>query len=294
MGNELLSKAYDAIGYEEFKKKSVRLRECASWLVFRKLSDKMKLQSMNCCRVRLCPICAWRRSLKVYAHTNSIMAAMAKEKNYAYIFVTLTVRNCTGDQLSDTLDAMMKAWERFLKYPAIKKASKGWYRGMEVTHTLKQGDPSYDTYHPHFHCVFAVNPSYFTHSYIKQETWTELWQKAMRVDYKPIVDVRRVKGSTAKAVAEAAKYAVKESDYLIPDDWDMTTKTVELLDGILSNRRFVAFGGVMKEWHKKLNLDDTEGGDLVHIDGKLSESGKDDPTVTFVWYTGYKQYIRRG
>jgi plasmid rolling circle replication initiator protein Rep len=289
MGNELLSKAYDSIGNDG---KSSRLRECATWLKFRRVGAEKKLQAMNCCRVRLCPVCTWRRSLRVYAHMRGIMAAMAKDK-YRYIFVTLTIRNCSGDELSDTMTSMSKAWDLFMKYKPVKKAVKGYYRGTEVTHNLDYKSECYDTYHPHFHCVFAVNESYFTsRDYIKQADWAELWQKAMRLDYKPNVDVRRVKGADAKAVAEAAKYTLKESDYLIPDDWDMTTKTVQLLDSAFEKRRFVAFGGVMKEWHKKLNLDDTENGDLVNVEGGPPESDTNDPLVTYVWYTGYKQYIK--
>jgi plasmid rolling circle replication initiator protein Rep len=289
MGNEILSEAYRSIDYAN---KANRLQECATFVQFRKVGDRKKLIRADFCRVRLCPMCAWRRSLKVFAHTNAIMNAMPHIKHCAYIFVTLTVRNCRGEDLNDTINAMMKAWDRFVKYAPVKKAVKGFYRGMEVTHNLKRGDLSYNTFHPHFHCVFAVNPSYFKkQDYIKQEDWVSLWQKALKVDYSPVVDVRRVKGDTAKAVAEAAKYTVKESDYLIPNDWSLTTQTVKLLDGVLANRRFVAYGGLMKELHKVLNLDDTENGNLVNVDGDVPESNKDDLTVTFVWYTGYRQYI---
>ena len=54
-----------------------------------------------------------------------------------------------------------------------------------------------------------VRPSYFDSGYIKQKDWTALWRAALGVDYDPLVDVRNVKGGTAKAVAEVAKYPVK-------------------------------------------------------------------------------------
>ena len=166
----------------------------------------MKVKHAESCCVRLCPLCTWRRSIKIQAHTRKILESMQAEKEYEYILVTLTVPNVTGSELSDKISDMMKAWNIFDKYKKFTKAVRGWYRGLEVTHNLqkykfkyikKNGkkqrvtivddngrpipNPSYDTYHPHFHCIFAVNPSYFnSRDYIKRDEWLALWQKAMK------------------------------------------------------------------------------------------------------------------
>ena len=34
----------------------------------------------------------------------------------------------------------------------------------------------------------------------------------------------------------------------------------------LHRKRLISYGGLLKEIHKKLNLDDTEEGDLIHTD----------------------------
>lgn len=66
---------------------------------------------------------------------------------------------------------------------------------MEVTHNTQYGTKNFDTYHPHFHVLIAVNKSYFTsRDYLSQARWTAAWQQALQVDYTPIVDVRRIKG----------------------------------------------------------------------------------------------------
>ena len=290
MANELLALAYDQVD----PRKAARLRDCAKVLSFRRYLDgKMKLRFMNSCRVRLCPMCSWRRSLKTYYTVQAIMKETLKEgKDYAYLMLTLTVQNCTPDALVDTLDLMMKGWNRLFRIPDVDKAVKGWYRGMEVTHNTQYGAKDFDTYHPHFHVLIAVNKSYFTdRDYISQARWTAAWQQALQVDYTPIVDVRRVKGNTMKAVAEVAKYACKESDYIIPDDWDLTVDTVRLLDAALHNRRFVAYGKEFKRLKKKLGLEDEETGSLVDV-GEPDEIGKEDiyEIVHYFWYSGYRQY----
>ena len=290
MANELLATAYESVNPD----KAGRLRMCGDFLTFTILTDgSKKLKTMNSCRVRLCPLCTWRRSLKVQAHTIQIMEEMGDK--YKYLFLTLTIRNCTGAELSDTLDLMFDAWQRLTQRKQFKAAVKGWYRGLEVTHNTDWKSPAYDTYHPHFHCVLVVNKTYFTGKvYVKQEDWMNLWKKSLRANYDPVVDVRRVKGHTAKAVAEAAKYSVKDADYIIPDDWALTIDTVRTLDAALNNRRLVAYGGIMKELHKKLNLDDEENGDLINVDQDNSTAAPTEREEVYWWYTGYRQYIRRG
>lgn len=294
MANELLSLAYESVN----SSKAARLRECGCFLSFAVLEDGSKrLKHMDSCRVRLCPLCTWRRSLKVQAHTIAILRAMAGK--YAYLFLTLTMRNCSGDELSGALDTMFGAWQRLTQRKQFKTAVKGWYRGLEVTHNVEA-----DTYHPHFHCVLAVNKSYFTsRSYIKQDGWTSLWKRSLRVDYDPIVDIRRVRSHShddsdfnscalIEAVAEAAKYATKEDDYLIPSDWALTVEVVRTLDKALENRRLIAYGGIMKELHKQLNLDDEETGDLINVDSEDSTAAPTERVESYFWNTGYRQYVR--
>lgn len=288
MANEALSEAYEPVN----QSKAERLRACGCFLSFSILEDgSKKLKHMDSCRVRLCPLCTWRRSLKVQSHTLAILNAM--EDKYAYLFLTLTVQNCSGAELSGTLDLMFSAWKRLSERKQFKTAVKGWYRGLEVTHNTNRDSPWFDTYHPHFHTVLAVNKSYFTsRNYVKQDEWTSLWKKSLRADYDPVVDVRRVKGHTVQAVAEAAKYSTKEEDYIIPSDWELTVDTVRTLDAALDNRRLVAYGGLMKELHKQLNLDDEETGDLINVDSEDSTAAPTEQVESYFWNTGYRQYCR--
>ena len=288
MANELLAMAYDSVNPD----KAARLRDCGSFLAFRvSPGGKRTLDSMSSCRVRLCPLCSWRRSLKVYANTMRIIQYLENQRPYAYIFLTLTVESVRADGLSAAIDLLMESWNRLLQRAEILSAIKGWYRGLEVTHNVDPHSAAYDTYHPHFHCLMAVNPSYFKKNYISQARWTQLWKEALKASYTPIVDVRRVKGNTAKAVAEAAKYAVKDGDFIITDDWDLSVETVSTLDLALHARRLVAYGGLMRDAKRALALEDEENGDLVHVDGEPQDTSPDDKMVVYYWYSGYRQYF---
>lgn len=279
---------YLAMAYEDVKPdKAARLRDCSTRLTFEKQdTGKLKLAGAFFCRVRLCPICTWRRSLKVAAQMNAIMDAIKADKPQAYIMLTLTQKNCQPEELDTEITRVLAAFSNLTKRKTFQKAVNGFYRAMEVTHNI-----SGDTYHPHIHAVLAVNPSYFkSRDYLGHDAWVTLWQEVMKLDYAPTVDVRRIKGDTASAVAEVAKYAVKSGDYIIPDDWEMTVNTVRTLDAALHNRRFIAFGGVFKEFHKKLHLDDADAGDLLHVEADEKPAYNPEKIIHFAWYSGYRQY----
>lgn len=292
VSNEYLALAYQKID----SAKSERLSQCCTQLVYKHYieTDQMKLHTMNSCRVRLCPLCTWRRSLRTYADNKKMFQYLDPQGDkYGYVLLTLTVKNVRSSELCKSIDELMYAFKLFSKSAGFKKAVKGWYRGFEVTHNTDFLSSSYDTYHPHFHVLLVVNKSYFTdRTYLSKEKWTIMWKDALKVDYDPVVDVRRVKNlHGTKAVAEISKYAVKDSDYIVYDDWELTTETVATLDKALANRRLIAYGGILREAKKALKIDDSENADLVHIDDENSTPDGDFVLRYFFWHTGYRQYI---
>lgn len=284
-----LNSSYIALAYDEIDKhKAERIRNCASWLEFKIEGDSMKLHNANFCRVRLCSMCAWRRSLKTYAQVRSCMDFLGN--SYSYIFLTLTIPNCFSSELNDKISHIVLSFNRLMKYKCVSKVVKGYYRGLEITHNTKN-----DTYHPHLHCIIAVNKSYFTDkSYLSHEKWLDFWRKATRDNTITQLDVRKLKGNVEHACAEVAKYSVKSSDVICFDDWDLTVDTVRTLDNALQCRRLIGFGGCFKDAHKALHLDDSEDGDLTHIETNIVENSEiDTETIVYAWHTGYCQYIKQ-
>lgn len=288
-----LAESYQRLGAGS---KAYRVSECSSMLSFKKFEDgSKKLEHANFCKVRLCPMCAWRRSLKIFAQTSRIMDAYDKD-GHAYLFLTLTCRNVPGQELAGQIDKLFVAFKALQKNKGFKKNVLAWFRCLEVTHNLRV-----DTYHPHFHVVLAVSENYFAwNNYITQPQWIDIWQACLDVDYKPTVDIRRFRPSKAgagKEVAEVAKYAAKPGDYLVRylDNTIYERKTdeaVAILDNALANRRLVAFGGEFKKLHKLLNLDDTEDGDLVHTDDDVMRDDMAFIIENYSWHVGYHNYVQ--
>ena len=236
-------------------------------------SSEYKLHKANFCKDRLCPMCSWRRSYKIFGQVSKIMNVIADK--YCFLFLTLTVINCKGTELSETLDKMSKAFNRMFHLKRIKNAVRGFFRALEITYNEDN-----NTFHPHFHCVLAVPKSYFKGSmYIQRDEWLEMWQKSMNDPRITQVDIRKAKDkhnrdnktaseALASAVAEVAKYTVKSSDYLKKDE-SLTDSLVRTFSDVLYHRRLVALSGCFKEAHKQLQLDDVENGDLLHLNDNI-------------------------
>ena len=232
------------------------LEECADALWFLQDAEgKRRLKSANFCRVRVCPMCNWRRSLKLFSQVSAVTDAILAEKKARFIFVTLTVENVRGEVLRDTIDRLNKAFtyitaksRTFAPARKLKENLLGYMKAEEITYNADRDD-----FHPHIHAILEVRPTYFSgDGYIKQKDWTALWRAALGVDYDPLVDVRNVKGGTAKAVAEVAKYPVKMDAILKIADKEKAAKALTQLYAAIFKRRLVTFGGDFREYRQVL------------------------------------------
>lgn len=268
---ERLSFSFRRLGEE---KRSQRVHFCANDLAFGHSEGKYKLHEANFCRERLCPMCAARRARKAFAQVYQICNKLRGD-GVRFIFLTLTVVNCEGSELSATIDKMQKAFHKLVNYKRFKDGCLGFFRALEVTRNNRRRSKSYGTFHPHFHCVVAVPADYFTSSkYIKQVEWLQMWRKACKDDRILEVNVKTVKyffkrdgiDNLARACAEVAKYTLKTKDFLFRDDDDLTDNVVSTLQGALRGRRLTAFGGCFAVVRDLLGLDDVEDGNLVHTE----------------------------
>jgi plasmid rolling circle replication initiator protein Rep len=283
-------------------KKAGNVGVCGRILEFKPTDEGyLKLFKAWFCKSKLCPICNWRRSMKNSVQTQRVVESVIKDKPKArWLFLTLTTKNVAdGEMLKDGLSEMTKAFNKLFKYKKVNKNLIGFMRNIEVT-----VNPDTEAYNQHMHILLCVENSYFKNkdNYIAQKEWTELWKKALKINYDPVVDVRAIKpnrkgdSDIQAAVKETSKYSVKSSDFLT-DNQKRNLEIVADLEEGLYRKRMISYGGLLKEKHKELNLDDAEDGDLINTsdEEKVTESEEEANSIIAIWnYQKQNYYLREG
>ena len=87
------------------------------------------------------------------------------------------------------------------------------------------------------------------------------------------------------AIKETSKYSVKSSDFLTDDD-ERNQEIVNDLEKGLYRKRMLSWGGLLKQKHKILNLDDSEDGNLIHIsdEDKTTDEEEKAHSITAIWH----------
>jgi len=147
--------------------------------------DRQKrLLSANFCRGRLCPMCNWRRSQKLGAELEQVVAEFQRRNpGTVAVMLTLTERNPRAWEVGAAIDGMSKGYSRLRKRKAWMRAVKASFRAVEVTR------PRPGEFHPHVHILLLVDRRYFSKQhdlYIDQAEWARLWADCCGLDYVPV------------------------------------------------------------------------------------------------------------
>lgn len=259
--------------------RAAAIRGCGTYLEFIRTPDAVqKLHKANFCRQRLCPMCQWRRSIKLRAQADQIYKVL-EERGFKHVFCTLTVRNCKAEDLQNTVKELYQAAARFKRTEPYKRAVRGAYRALEITYNADQ-----DTYHPHFHLLLTVDGTYFyrqNQDYISHGELMAAWKRAARLDYDPRVDLRGIKvkeGQTMTAAcAEICKYPTKSAEI-------HQAGVLQTIDYALRGRRLIEWSGVAADVRRELALDDIETGNLVQTTEGDEEIAVEK--VVYIWRYG--------
>lgn len=226
--------------------KAKRISECGSIVIATNLGTGEITHYRNRCNVRLCPICTWRKGLKKAEEMKAIVKNINTNYNYKWITLTLTTKSVKGEDLQQEIDKLNKGLTKLLSYAKVKKVVKGTFSALEITYNIKTNE-----YHPHFHVMVAVMPSYFKKAEyrIKNDEWTTLWKKAMSIDYVPVVKVKVV-DDTNNIIEELSKFIYYIAKGIFNNlneklKYDIYNLVVDRLDDALSYKRLFRYTGII-------------------------------------------------
>ena len=234
------------------------------------------VSALNSCRNRFCAVCNWRAARKRYSYTYRAMQELENEGEYAYLFATMTLKNCADWQLPEYIDMMMQGINRMQSTRTWRRRVLGYIRQLEITY-----NESADTYHPHYHYILCVPKSYFTDPdlYLDTAEWRKLWERSLRLDYTAQYDLQGVQAWDENAligqICEISKYQLKLSSVIESGQGF----PVRVIADAIKGRRMVAYGGIYKIINLRLKNEDKAAltdkieGTHFHFNGNDYEVG---------------------
>lgn len=158
-------------------KRSQRILECGrkvsttQW----KQSNIHHIQSVQLCADKFCGNCQKQFANRREHKYTPLLQVLSQQ--YDLYHIALTVPNCTGFFLLETVGNILKAFGKLMKFMLCRKkirglpfeglGCRGAIRSLEITMNEQMS-----TYHPHLHCVFVFRknlnldkPKVFTNSF---------------------------------------------------------------------------------------------------------------------------------
>lgn len=291
-----------AKGDYQQQKRARRIERCADIRIYGKYwhVDEQKhvyaLDRAWLCSHRFCPTCMRNKAAKQIAKFRVAAEQLAQQyPNGGWIFLTLTVPNCSVNDLADTVDGLNKGFRRLTQrsnWPAL-----GWVKTVEVTQPKNKQQAN-----PHLHVLFFVRPSYFkSGKYIDRDRWLDMWRESYGDPSIEIVHVARVRNRRAQSTLreklsdfadeydpnslvdqgiigalETFKYTFKPMDLENDDGWLATAEKQ------LTGKRTMATGGVIRDLMKQVSPERIRQSELEHTGQQ----------VMFIWNRERQQYTR--
>lgn len=244
--------------------------QCGTHLEYLTNGTDSKLKSAWFCKDRLCPICAKLKANLLRKRLTELVKLVKNDQPKGkFVFLTLTEKNSTADELKSNIQKMNRSVYRLFQYAEIKKVVLGTVRTTEVTFNKKD-----NTFHQHMHILIMVKSSYFSHNCIRQPKWAMYWQRARKLDYTPIINIQAIKPNRRKglsdidsAILEVAKYQVKSADYMQNSD-EQNMFVIKTLRTALKGMRAIGLSGIFKQFDAKAkteleNLEKAKNADLI-------------------------------
>lgn len=243
------------------------------------------------CNRRLCPFCEWRRARTWRARLiKGLEAYHLDHMKSTAVFLTLTVKNCQIYELRNTIQHMHASFKRLTLIKGFP--GQAWFRRTEVTVNkgLSLGGPLLgSSLHPHIHALLLVRPSYWSRDYWPQLKWQQEWQMAARLDYSPVVDIRKAKAKRGSShsrqnigiepILEAAKYTTKATDLLHLDG------LLPAFNAEMKNLRLYGVSGQLRHY---FNMQQPDLEDL--LDPSLANTEAKIFSAVASWFDSIQEY----
>ena len=139
------------------------------WLLDHYKEQKVKdFKKTNLCKDKFCNNC---KKVKQASRLSNFMPLIDQYREDKYLYhLTLTVPNCKGSDLHETIKTMFESFRRIIRYLALDKKIRGLdFEQYDYIGAIRSLEITFkgDNYHPHLHCILGFNKPLINNKYIE-------------------------------------------------------------------------------------------------------------------------------
>ncbi|OTZ71058.1 protein rep [Bacillus thuringiensis] len=189
---------------------------------------------------------SWERSLELAYFNHRVITEINKTQQVNWLLIDLGLENVNEEDINETLDRMLIAFNRLFKYKSVRQIHLGYFRMLDI---LKKGD----RYHPRIHILVPMIKSYFQGKYyIKHDGWSSLWSRALGMEKGLYVKVKVMKAKEERCEIPHEKllnFREQESEFSYQES------------KVITSRRLVGYSKLLKAV-----TDQLINGNISHFD----------------------------
>lgn len=213
--------------HDEQFERAAKLKNCGTKVVFAHDSRNIRrVVHANFCRDVLCPVCNWRKSIKVRENLEQIYSVL-EGQGYYFLHLTLTIQN--PEVINGSIDFLKNSFRRLSRSKWWKSKFDGYFNHIEITWSEKGG------WHPHYHVLVATRipcPLSEKQYYQWSDELSQLWQSITGNSFITKIS----KGD----FNEVCKYVTKFSNF------EGRCENIIALSREVAGRRLYSRGGVFR------------------------------------------------
>lgn len=231
------------------------------------------------CHDPICPVCCWRRQIKIHAELSQILDYIGTEY-YDFYLLTLTYPNCAEDNLLQTTDDIYEAFNRLQRRVIWSAAFIGCLWTYEISYSQKSH------FHPHIHAVCVSERG----AAVDETQLFEAWRDCCGFDLvKYDFNLKKIKPTEKKpsqteSLMNTIDYVAKgvlgrneEIDKLLNLDKRISGEALDAIGKAVEGRHRFGFTGLLKRKRCALHMAKDE--DYLNVNDietlKRSEAGRE-------------------
>lgn len=218
-----------------------RYQDCTEAVTLKAWLDKKnkshyRAYRNSSCKDKLCSLCSWQTAkLNKYEIAKILQYCTYKAKK-RLLFIRLSRKNCTADDVAAEVNLLNKAFNRFIGSRQIQKYYHGHIKRLEVTYNPDTG------YNPHIHLLLVTEKT------MPPIDFLSIWKRACKDETISNVDINRHVYIAGNKAFKLANYLSKPVLKYKPEP---PQEVFNILHTALHGKQILSYGGICKHNKKE-------------------------------------------